>query len=199
MKVLRLARPRVFTPHRRPAGCRLFDTQLPPPISAWPIRWKLFKLVKEVLDIKPVDETRSDWLQQPLTEMQICATPPTTSTPRQIYLALDARELSEENAPGLLEDGSNWSPTSAASDPLKTYREVKLGWRLRATTGVLRELCAPGARTSTPAQPAQPHAARTHPRWPLARLLPENKTDLAAIEDMRIRAPYARTATSSSN
>ena len=165
----------------------LFDTQLAAAYLGMAHSMGYSKLVKEVLDIDlPKDETRSDWLQRPLTEMQMRYAADDVHL-AQVYLALDTR-LSEEKRAWLLEDGAELvANLCRESDPREAYREVKLGWRLRPQQlAVLRTLrLARGA--GTPAQPAaQPRAARTH-LWPLARLLPKNKTDLAAIEDMHPR------------
>lgn len=74
----------------------LFDTQLAAAYLGMAHSMGYSKLVKEVLDIDlPKDETRSDWLQRPLTEMQMRYAADDVQHLAQVYLALDAR-LSEE-------------------------------------------------------------------------------------------------------
>ncbi|MBF3228277.1 ribonuclease D, partial [Pseudomonas aeruginosa] len=110
----------------------LFDTQLAAAYLGMAHSMGYSKLVKEVLDIDlPKDETRSDWLQRPLTEMQMRYAADDVQHLAQVYLALDAR-LSEEKRAWLLEDGAELvANLCRESDPREAYREVKLGWRLR--------------------------------------------------------------------
>ncbi len=169
--------------------CRCSIRSWPPPISAWPVRWATRKLVKEVLDIDlPKDETRSDWLQRPLTEMQMRYAADDVQHLARVYLALDAR-LSEEKRAWLLEDGAELvANLCRESDPRGGLPRGQAGLAAAsaATGGAPRTLrLARGA--GTPAQPAaQPRAARTYP-VAAGACLPKNKTDLAAIEDMHPR------------
>ena len=140
----------------------LFDTQLAAAYLGMAHSMGYSKLVKEVLDIDlPKDETRSDWLQRPLTEKRAW----------------------------LLEDGAELvANLCRESDPREAYREVKLGWRLRPQQlAVLRELCAWREEQARLRNRPRNHVLRERTLWPLARLLPKNKTDLAAIEDMHPR------------
>lgn len=167
----------------------LFDTQLAAAYLGMAHSMGYSKLVKEVLDIDlPKDETRSDWLQRPLTEMQMRYAADDVQHLAQVYLALDAR-LSEEKRAWLLEDGAELvANLCRESDPREAYREVKLGWRLRPQQlAVLRELCAWREEQARLRNRPRNHVLRERTLWPLARLLPKNKTDLAAIEDMHPR------------
>lgn len=158
------------------------------------------KLVKEVLDIDlPKDETRSDWLQRPLTEMQMRYAADDVQHLAQVYLALDAR-LSEEKRAWLLEDGAELvANLCRESDPREAYREVKLGWRLRPQQlAVLRELCAWREEQARLRNRPRNHVLRerTCGRWRACcrRTRPTWRRSKTCI-----RAPCARTATSSSN
>lgn len=167
----------------------LFDTQLAAAYLGMAHSMGYSKLVKEVLDIDlPKDETRSDWLQRPLTEMQMRYAADDVQHLAQVYLALDAR-LSEEKRAWLLEDGAELvANLCRESDPREAYREVKLGWRLRPQQlAVLRELCGWREEQARLRNRPRNHVLRERTLWPLARLLPKNKTDLAAIEDMHPR------------
>lgn len=97
--------------------------------------------------------------------------------------------LSEEKRAWLLEDGAELvANLCRESDPREAYREVKLGWRLRPQQlAVLRELCAWREEQARLRNRPRNHVLRERTLWPLARLLPKNKTDLAAIEDMHPR------------
>ena len=137
-------RPEVFLRLTGSLPVPLFDTQLAAAYLGMAHSMGYSKLVKEVLDIDlPKDETRSDWLQRPLTEMQMRYAADDVQHLAQVYLALDTR-LSEEKRAWLLEDGAELvANLCRESDPREAYREVKLGWRLRPQQlAVLRELCA---------------------------------------------------------
>ncbi len=179
----------------------LFDTQLAAAYLGMAHSMGYSKLVKEVLDIDlPKDETRSDWLQRPLTEMQMRYAADDVQHLAQVYLALDAR-LSEEKRAWLLEDGAELvANLCRESDPREAYREVKLGWRLRvrsnwrcsansAPGARSRHACATGRATTccanAPCGRWRACCRRTRPTWRRSRTC--------------IRAPCARTATSSSN
>lgn len=143
----------------------LFDTQLAAAYLGMAHSMGYSKLVKEVLDIDlPKDETRSDWLQRPLTEMQMRYAADDVQHLAQVYLALDAR-LSEEKRAWLLEDGAELvANLCRESDPREAYREVKLGWRLRPRQlAVLRELCAWREEQARLRNRPRNHAARTYP------------------------------------
>ena len=174
----------------------LFDTQLAAAYLGMAHSMGYSKLVKEVLDIDlPKDETRSDWLQRPLTEMQMRYAADDVQHLAQVYLALDAR-LSEEKRAWLLEDGAELVANLPRERSARGLPRGQAGLAAAsaATGGAPRTLrLARGA--GTPAQPAaQPRCAnapwaagcrRTRPTWRRSRTC--------------IRAPCARTATSSSN
>lgn len=146
----------------------LFDTQLAAAYLGMAHSMGYSKLVKEVLDIDlPKDETRSDWLQRPLTEMQMRYAADDVQHLAQVYLALDAR-LSEEKRAWLLEDGAELvANLCRESDPREAYREVKLGWRLRPQQlAVLRELCAWREEQARLRNRPRNHVLRERTLWP---------------------------------
>ncbi|HCN44580.1 MAG TPA: ribonuclease D, partial [Pseudomonas sp.] len=122
----------------------LFDTQLAAGYLNLGFSMGYSRLVQEVLGIElPKGETRSDWLQRPLSETQVS------------YAAEDAvhlAELYERLRPQLSDDKNAWVLEDGAElvlqlrreiDPYELYRDAKLAWKLsRAQLAVLRELCA---------------------------------------------------------
>ena len=187
-------------PHRQPTGAAVRYAVGHCLSPAWPIRWGYSKLGEGRCWTRPAkDET-------PFRLVATAAHRDADALRRrrrqhlaQVYLALDAR-LSEEKRAWLLEDGAELvANLCRESDPREAYREVKLELAAAsAAPAVLRELCAWREEQARQRKLAAQPLLRERTLWPLARLLPKNKTDLAAIEQC-IRAPCARTATSSSN
>ncbi len=167
----------------------LFDTQLAAAYLGMAHSMGYSKLVKELLDVDlPKDETRSDWLQRPLTDMQVRYAAEDVQHLAEIYLKLDAR-LSDEKRAWLLADGADLVRNQTrVSDPQEAYRDVKLAWKLApAQLAVLRELCVWREEQARLRNRPRNHVLREHTLWPLARLQPRDKVALARIEDMHPR------------
>ena len=122
----------------------LFDTQLAAAYLNLGFSMGYSRLVKEVLDIDlPKGETRSDWLQRPLSETQISYAAEDAVHLAEVYKLLHPR-LSAEKYRWVLEDGAELvANLRRETDPYEVYREAKLAWKLsRAQLAVLREICA---------------------------------------------------------
>ena len=167
----------------------LFDTQLAAAYLNLGFSMGYSRLVKEVLDLDlPKGETRSDWLQRPLSETQIS------------YAAEDAQHLAEvyvQLRPRLSDDKYNWGLEDGAElvanlrrevDPYEVYREAKLAWKLsRQQLAVLREVCAWRELQARARDLPRNRVVREHALWPLAKTQPDNLVTLARIEDMHPR------------
>ncbi|MBX9404360.1 ribonuclease D [Pseudomonas baetica] len=167
----------------------LFDTQLAAAYLNLGFSMGYSRLVQAVLGIElPKGETRSDWLQRPLSETQIS------------YAAEDAVHLAEvfvQLRPKLSDDKFNWVLEDGAelvanlrreTDPYEVYREAKLAWKLsRAQLAVLRELCAWREREARARDLPRNRVVREHSLWPLARTQPDSLSALGKIEDMHPR------------
>ena len=164
----------------------LFDTQLAAAYLNIGFSMGYSRLVQDVLNIElPKGETRSDWLQRPLSETQISYAAEDAVHLAELYILLRPR-LSDEKHAWLLEDGAELvANLRRETDPYELYREAKLAWKLsRAQLAVLRELCAWREHEARARNVPRNRIVREHSLWPLARTQPDNLAALAKIDDM---------------
>ncbi|EIK98232.1 ribonuclease D [Pseudomonas sp. M47T1] len=167
----------------------LFDTQLAAAYLNLGFSMGYSRLVQAVLDIElPKGETRSDWLQRPLSDTQISYAAEDAVHLAEVYEKLRP-QLSDERYTWVLEDGAELvAQLRREVDPYELYRDAKLAWKLsRQQLGVLRELCAWREREARARDLPRNRIVREHSLWPLARTQPDNLAALAKIEDMHPR------------
>lgn len=167
----------------------LFDTQLAAAYLGLPHSMGYSKLVLEILGIElPKDETRSDWLQRPLTDMQVRYAAEDVQHLAEVYVKLAPR-LPEHKLAWLLADGADLVANQRrVSDPREAWREVKLAWKLAPRQlAVLRELCAWREEQARLRNQPRSRILREQTLWPLARFQPQDKVALARIEEMHPR------------
>ncbi|MBX8555395.1 ribonuclease D [Pseudomonas cichorii] len=167
----------------------LFDTQLAAAYLNIGFSMGYSRLVQEVLNIDlPKGETRSDWLQRPLSETQISYAAEDAVHLAELFGLLRPR-LSDEKYLWVLEDGAELVANLRREvDPYETYRDAKLAWKLsRAQLAVLRELCAWREIQARSRNLPRNRIVREHSLWPLAKTQPDNLSALARIEDMHPR------------
>ncbi|MCQ0166153.1 ribonuclease D [Pseudomonas sp. S12(2018)] len=167
----------------------LFDTQLAAGYLNLGFSMGYSRLVQEVLDIElPKGETRSDWLQRPLSETQVSYAAEDAVHLAEVYERLRP-QLSEDKNAWVLEDGAELvAQLRRETDPYELYRDAKLAWKLsRAQLAVLRELCAWREREARARNLPRNRVLREQSLWPLARTQPDNLSALAKIEDMHPR------------
>ncbi|MGE8499578.1 MAG: ribonuclease D [Pseudomonas sp.] len=164
----------------------LFDTQLAAGYLNLGFSMGYSRLVQAVLDIElPKGETRSDWLQRPLSETQISYAAEDVLHLAEVYARLHAQLSPEKNA-WVLEDGAELVANLGREvDPEDAYRDAKLAWKLsRQQLAVMRALCAWRERQARARNQPRNRIIREHSLWPLARTQPDNLVALARIEDM---------------
>ncbi|MDH1263249.1 MULTISPECIES: ribonuclease D [unclassified Pseudomonas] len=164
----------------------LFDTQLAAGYLNIGFSMGYSRLVQSVLDIElPKGETRSDWLQRPLSETQISYAAEDVLHLAEVYASLHA-QLSPEKHAWVLEDGAELVANLGREvDPDEAYRDAKLAWKLsRQQLAVMRALCAWREREARARNQPRNRIIREHSLWPLARTQPDNLVALARIEDM---------------
>lgn len=167
----------------------LFDTQLAAAYLNLGFSMGYSRLVQEVLGIDlPKGETRSDWLQRPLSETQVSYAAEDAVHLAEVYAKLRPR-LSDERAGWVLEDGAELvAQLRREVDPDELYRDAKLAWKLsRGQLAVLRELCAWREREARARDVPRNRIVREHSLWPLAKTQPDNLQALSRIEDMHPR------------
>lgn len=164
----------------------LFDTQLAAGYLNLGFSMGYSRLVQAVLDIElPKGETRSDWLQRPLSETQVSYAAEDVLHLAEVYGRLQ-QQLSAEKYAWVLEDGAELVANLGREiAPELAYREAKLAWKLSPQQlAVLRELCAWREREARARNQPRNRIIREHSLWPLARTQPDNLVTLARIEDM---------------
>jgi ribonuclease D len=167
----------------------LFDTQLAAAYLNLGFSMGYSRLVQEVLGLElPKGETRSDWLQRPLSDTQISYAAEDAVHLAEVYERLRPR-LAAERVEWVLEDGAELvAQLRREVDPNELYREAKLAWKLApAQLAVLRELCAWREREARARDVPRNRIVREHALWPLAKTQPDNLQALARIEDMHPR------------
>ena len=164
----------------------LFDTQIAAAYLNIGFSMGYSRLVQSVLDIDlPKGETRSDWLQRPLSETQISYAAEDVLHLAEVFQALRAR-LAPDKFDWVLEDGEEMvSNLRREIDPNEVYRDAKLGWKLPpAKLAVLRELYAWREQQARLRNLPRNRVIRENSLWPMARTQPDNLVALARIEDM---------------
>lgn len=167
----------------------LFDTQLAAAYLNLGFSMGYSRLVHTVLGIElPKGETRSDWLQRPLSELQIRYAAEDAVHLAELYVALSAR-LSEDKRTWTLEDGAELVANLRREvAPEELYREGRLAWKLsRQQLAVLRELYAWREREARRRDQPRNRILRENSLWPLARFQPTDLVGLGRIEDMHPR------------
>lgn len=167
----------------------LFDTQLAAAYLNMGFSMGYSRLVLAVLGLDlPKGETRSDWLQRPLSETQISYAAEDAVHLAEVYRVL-APKLSAEKTAWVLDDGAELlSNMRREVRPEEAYREAKLAWKLtRSQLAVLRELCTWRECEARARNKPRNHILRDHCLWPLARTQPDNLGSLARIEEMHPR------------
>ncbi|MBX9763650.1 MAG: ribonuclease D [Pseudomonadaceae bacterium] len=164
----------------------LFDTQLAAGYLNLGFSMGYSRLVQAVLNIElPKGETRSDWLQRPLSATQVSYAAEDVLHLAEVYAQLKA-QLSAEKYAWVLEDGAELvGNLRRETDPQQAYREAKLAWKLsRQQLAVLQALCAWREEQARVRNQPRNRIIREHSLWPLARTQPDNLVALARIEDM---------------
>lgn len=164
----------------------LFDSQLAAGYLNLGFSMGYSRLVQAVLDIElPKGETRSDWLQRPLSDTQVSYAAEDVVHLAELYRRLQDKLSAEKNA-WILEDGAELVAGLGREIPAEeAYREAKLAWKLsRAQLAVLRELCIWRERQARVRNQPRNRILREHSLWPLARQQPGDLVSLGRIEDM---------------
>ncbi len=167
----------------------LFDTQLAAAYLNMGFSMGYSRLVEQVLGVElPKGETRSDWLQRPLSGLQVCYAAEDVHHLAALYLQLAAR-LTPEKLGWLLEDGAGLALNAVRETcPDELYQEIKQAWRLNSRQlAVLRVLAAWREREARRRDQPRNRIIRESCLWALARYQPGDLGALSRIEDMHPR------------
>ncbi|APF01717.1 ribonuclease D [Pseudomonas putida] len=167
----------------------LFDTQLAAGYLNLGFSMGYSRLVQDVLGIElPKGETRSDWLQRPLSETQVSYAAEDAVHLAELFTELRPR-LSDDKYTWVLEDGAELvAALRREVEPETLYRDVKLAWKLAPQQlAVLRELCAWREREARHRDVPRNRILKEHSLWPMAKSQPNNLSALAKIDEMHPR------------
>ncbi|MHA6161425.1 ribonuclease D [Pseudomonas sichuanensis] len=167
----------------------LFDTQLAAAYLNIGFSMGYSRLVQEVLGIElPKGETRSDWLQRPLSDTQVSYAAEDAVHLAELFSALRPK-LSDDKYAWVLEDGAELvAALRREVEPESLYRDVKLAWKLSPQQlAVLRELCAWREREARSRDVPRNRILKEHSLWPMAKGQPGNLPALGKIEEMHPR------------
>lgn len=167
----------------------LFDTQIAAGYLNIGFSMGYSRLVQQLLEVElPKGETRSDWLQRPLSDLQVLYAAQDTAYLVDVYQAL-AQQLSEQKYAWVLEDGAFMVAASAQeTQPYDLWRTIKLAWKLAPQQlAVLRELSAWRELQARERDVPRNRIIRESTLWALAHEQPADMTHLAKLEDMHPR------------
>lgn len=174
-------------------GCQpapLYDTQIAAGIAGLGFSMGYSRLVKSLFDIElPKEETRSDWLQRPLSPRQIEYACLDVIYLYQLFEKLETLLDGGPKSAWVLEDGQTMLDTFERSrDPSLAVSRLKNGWRLDeqdhpllAALAIWRE-----ERARAEDRPRN-HVLKESTLYSLARTKPASGSDLMAIEELSHR------------
>ena len=165
---------------------RLFDTQIAAGLLNIGFSMGYSRLVQALLHIElPKGETRSDWLQRPLSETQVLYAAQDTLYLAQVYLQL-AERLSAEKLQWLFEDGDTLVQLHTAKpEPELRWQQIKQAWKLnRQQLGVLQHLTAWREEQAMSRDVPRSRVLKDSSLYALAEQQPSSLYQLADIVDM---------------
>ena len=168
----------------------LFDTQIAAAYLGMDFSMSYSRLVSSLLGIElPKEETRSDWLQRPLSARQLQYAADDTLHLAQIYRLMAPRLEAAGLVDWLLEDTAELVANARVMlEPEQAYRRIKQAWRLKpAELAVLQVVCEWRERAARQRDVARNRLLREATLCPLAQRQPDTLAQLSKMEDMHPR------------
>ena len=160
----------------------IFDTQIAAAITGMGAGLGYAATVKEILNIElPKSETRSDWLQRPLSEAQKNYAALDVAWLPHVYAVL-LKRLREQNRQDWLREDCEALVTAARNPqpPELYYQKVKGAWRLRGKNlAALQDICAWREREARLRDMPRNHLLKEGVCLSLAQKLPRHMATLA--------------------
>ncbi|WP_178114736.1 ribonuclease D [Pseudomonas saliphila] len=169
----------------------LFDTQLAAAYLGMDFSMGYSRLVKALLDLDLAkDETRSDWLQRPLSPTQLQYAADDALHLAQIYELMAPRIEAAGLTSWLLSDTADQgSHVGVLQDPEYAYQNIKQAWRLKpAELAILKMLAEWREREARQRDQARNRILRESAMVPIAQRQPDSLQALSRIEDMHPRS-----------
>lgn len=168
----------------------LFDTQIAAAYLGMDFSMSYSRLVNSLLGIDlPKEETRSDWLQRPLSPQQLQYAVDDTLYLARIYALMAPRLEQAGLVDWLLEDTAELVANARVlPEPEQAYKRIKQAWRLKpAELAVLQVLCDWRERAARQRDVARNRLLRESTLCPLAQRQPDTLGQLARMDDMHPR------------
>lgn len=168
----------------------LFDTQIAAAYLGMDFSMSYSRLVNALLGIElDKEETRSDWLQRPLTAKQLQYAVDDTLHLAHIYTLMAPRLQAAGLTDWLLEDTAELVASARLMpEPAQAYRRIKQAWRLKpAELAVLQVLCDWRERSARQRDVARNRLLREATLCPLAQRQPDSLGQLSRMQDMHPR------------
>ncbi len=172
------------------APAPLFDTQLAAAYLGMGFSMGYSRLAKALLDVDlSNEETRSNWLQRPLSDAQVSYAAADAVHLAELYRIMAPRIESAGLTPWLLEDTSDQVVAAQRiQEPETAYVNIKQAWRLKPDElAVLKVLARWREREARERDQARNRMLRERTLCPLAQLQPDNLQALSRVEDMHPR------------
>jgi ribonuclease D len=170
----------------------IFDTQIAAAISGMGAGLGYAATVRELLSIElPKSETRSDWLQRPLSDAQKTYAALDVAWLPVLYGALLKRLQEQQRETWLVEDCTTLVATARSPQPPEFYyQKVKGAWRLRGKhLAVLQDLCTWRECEARTRNMPRNHLLKENLCMTMAQQLPRHKGALsqAGLEGRALR------------
>lgn len=176
----------------------IFDTQIAAAFAGFGFSLGYAGLVKAVLGIEiPKDETRSDWLQRPLSASQLKYAALDVAHMLIVYGKLLQRLKAEERLQWVKSDCADLVVNARKpEDYSEAYHKVGLAWKLRSQElAILRDLCV-WRETEARARDIPRNRLIKEPAlFELSRKQPQDAAQLQKIEDIPSRTLRSDTTT----
>ncbi|RYZ89154.1 MAG: ribonuclease D [Moraxellaceae bacterium] len=168
----------------------IFDTQIAAAFAGFNFSMGYAALVKTVLNTEiPKDETRSDWLQRPLSVSQIKYAALDVAHMLIVYGKLLQILKANERLQWVKDDCADLVINARKPDKFEeAYQKVGFAWKLRPQElAVLRDLCVWRETEARARDIPRNRLIKEASLWEIARKQPQDITHLQRIEDIPSR------------
>lgn len=166
----------------------IFDTQVAAAYAGLDTGMGYQRLLEQLLNVSPAkEETRSDWLQRPLTEAQCHYAAEDVYWLYQVYQILQQQLADKQRLHWVLEDGASLVSQIADSfAPDHYYSRIKQAWQLNPRElAILRDLASWREREARQRDVARNQVMSDIVLWQVARTKPRSTAALSQVEGMR--------------
>lgn len=169
------------------ARCQsLYDSQIAAAYLGFGISIGYANLVKQELGVElPKDETRSDWLERPLTDSQKSYAALDVEYLYQLYERQKTELVTQQRFEWVMEDSDRLVEANLPQDPELYYLKIRQAWQLKgARLWVLKELAAWREKTAKEKDIPRSRVLRDALIYEIAAAMPGNLNQLDKIRGL---------------